>query len=131
MKNHKQRENLSNLYGFFMETNFHQSNEDILSQLEEQPDSQIEDFLNQIKRKQIKLRALKNKLFFNYVEEKLVEIKQKGIEELRRIIPLDEQIKFAPLFSKYKELSESDYNDIAEDQDFLKLMEYLQEKEEE
>lgn len=131
MKNHKQRENLSNLYGFFMESNFRQSNEDILSQLEEQPDSQIEDFLNQIKRKQIKLRALKNKLFFNYVEEKLVEIKQKGIEELRRIIPLDEQIKFAPLFSKYKELSESDYNDIAEDQDFLKLMEYLQEKEEE
>ncbi|WP_185246247.1 hypothetical protein [Chryseobacterium bernardetii] len=130
MKNHKQRENLSNLYGFFMESNFHRSDEDILSQLEEQPDSQIEDFLSQIKKKQVRLKALKNKLFFDYVNEKLTEIRQKGLEELRKIIPASEQIEFAPLFSKYQELSESDYRDIVEDQDFLKLMEYLQDKEE-
>lgn len=130
MKNHKQRENLSNLYGFFMETNFHQSNEEILSQLETRPDNQIEDFLSQIKKKQVKLKALNNRLFFDYVNEKLGEIKQKGLEELRKIIPSNEQIEFAPLFSKYQELSESDYQDIVEDQDFLKLMEYLQDKEE-
>ena len=81
MKNHKQRENLSNLYGFFMESNFHQSDEDLLSQLQEQPDSQIEDFLSQIKKKQVRLKALKNKLFFDYVNEKLTEIRLKGIEE--------------------------------------------------
>lgn len=130
MKNHKQRENLSNLYGFFMETNFHQSNEEILSQLETRPDNQIEDFLIQIKKKQVKLKALNNRLFFDYVNEKLAEIKQKGLEELRKIIPSNEQIEFAPLFSKYQELSESDYQDIVQDQDFLKLMEYLQDKEE-
>ena len=130
MKNHKQRENLSNLYGFFMESNFHQSDEDLLSQLQEHPDSQIEDFLSQIKKKQVRLKALKNKLFFDYVNEKLTEIRLKGIEELRKIIPSNEQIEFAPLFSKYQELSESDYRDIVEDQDFLKLMEYLQDKEE-
>lgn len=130
MKNHKQRENLSNLYGFFMETNFHQSNEEILSQLETRPDNQIEDFLSQIKKKQVKLKALNNRLFFDYVNEKLGEIKQKGLEELRKIIPSNEQIEFAPLFSKYQELSESDYQDIVQDQDFLKLMEYLQDKEE-
>ncbi len=130
MKNHKQRENLSNLYGFFMESNFHRSDEEVLSQLEEQPDSQIEDFLSQIKKKQVRLKALKNKLFFDYVNEKLTEIRQKGLEELRKIIPTNELIEFAPLFSKYQELSESDYRDIVEDQDFLKLMEYLQDKEE-
>ena len=130
MKNHKQRENLSNLYGFFMESNFHQSDEDLLSQLQEQPDSQIEDFLSQIKKKQVRQKALKNKLFFDYVNEKLTEIRLKGIEELRKIILSNEQIEFAPLFSKYQELSESDYRDIVEDQDFLKLMEYLQDKEE-
>jgi hypothetical protein len=129
MKNHKHRENLSNLYGFFMETNFHQSDEEVLSQLEQRPDNQIEDFLSQIKKKQVKLKALNNKLFFEYVNEKLIEIKRKGIAELRKIIPSNEQIEFAPLFSKYKELSESDYQDIVEDQDFLKLMEYLQDKE--
>ena len=130
MKNHKQRENLSNLYGFFMETNFHQSNEEILSQLETRPDNQIEDFLSQIKKKQVKLKALNNRLFFDYVNEKQAEIKHKGLEELRKIIPSNEQIEFAPLFSKYQELSESDYQDIVQDQDFLKLMEYLQDKEE-
>lgn len=122
------RQTLSNLYGLMMEINLHQSDEDVLKELQENPDSQIEKHLLQVKQMTTKLKAEANKSRFQVALNQLKELKEKGIEELRKFIQPSEQAEFVPLFRKFEELTEKDEHAILEDQELLRLLKILKEK---
>jgi len=116
---------LSDLYGLMMEINFHREDEEVLKELEENPDPQIEQHLLKIKQIQTKLRAVANRRRFDKAKEQFALLKKKGIEEIRRRISPQERIEYAPLFRKFEELTKEDEEAILEDQELLKLLEIL------
>ena len=59
------------------------------------------------------------------VLEPLWQNKEKGIEEIQRLITPQERIHYAPLFSKFEEMTEEDKLNILEDQELLKILEIL------
>jgi hypothetical protein len=116
---------LSDLYGLMMEINFHREDEEVLQELEENPDTQIEQHLLRIKQIQTKLRAEANRRRFVKAKEQFALLKKKGIEEIQRRISPQERIEYAPLFRKFEELTKEDEEAILEDQELLKLLEIL------
>ena len=122
------RKTLNNLYGLMMEINLHQEDEDVLKELQENPDSQIERHLVKVKQLNTKLKAEANKFKFQTALIQLRELKEKGIEELRKFIQPSEQAEFVPLFRKFEELTEKDEHAILEDIELLRLLKILSEK---
>ena len=116
---------LSDLYALMMEINFHREDQDVLKELLENPDSQIEGHLLRIKQIKAKLRAEANRTRFAWANEQLALLKEKGIEEIQRLITPQERIHYAPLFSKFEEMTEEDKLNILEDQELLKILEIL------
>lgn len=116
---------LSDLYGLMMEISFHREDEVVLKELHEHPDPQIEQHFLRIKQITAKLKAEANRRRFAKAKEQLALLKQKGIEEIQRIITPQERVEFAPLFRKFEELTKEDEQAILEDQELLKFLEIL------
>ena len=108
-----------------MEINYHREDEEVLKDLEENPDIQIEEHLIRIKQISAKMKAQANRNRFIKAKEQLALLKQKGLEEIQRLIPPQERAKFAPLFRKFEDLTKEDEEAIREDQELLKLLEIL------
>lgn len=119
---------LSNLYGLMMEINLHQSDEDILAELQANPDPQIEKHLLKIKQLNTKLKAQANKVRFEKAIEQIKILKQKGLDEIKKLIQPHEQAQLIPLFRKFEELTQEDEAAILEDQELLHLMEILKDR---
>lgn len=119
---------LSDLYGLMMEINFHRENEEVLKELLENPDRQIEEHLIRIKQINTKLKAEANRSRFASAIEQLAMLKEKGIEEIQKLITPQERIQYAPLFSKFEEMTKEDEINIMEDQELLKILEILNNK---
>ncbi len=119
---------LSNLYGLMMEMNYHRNDEEVLAELEQNPDTQIENHLLKIRQLTAKLKAQQNKYRFEKAIEQIRILKEKGIEELKRLINPIEQEKLIPLFRKFEELTSEDEAAILEDQELLHLLEILKNK---
>lgn len=122
------KEILNNLYGLMMEINFHRSDEDILAQLQTNPDQQIDKHLLKIKRLSSKLRAEANKLRFQKAIEQITLLKQKGIDELKKFLKPQEQFQLVSLFSKFEELTSGDEASILEDEELLSFMATLKDR---
>ena len=122
------REVLSNLYGLMMEINLNQDDEDIFSELNSNPDAQIDRHFIKIKQLNAKLRAAANKKKFHQAIEQITLLKQKGLEELKKLIQPQEQAQLLPLFRKFEELTADDEASILEDQELLRLMEILKDR---
>jgi len=119
---------LSDLYGLMMEINFHREDEEVLKELGENPDSQIEGHLLRVKQIKAKVRAEISRIRFARAKEQLILLKEKGIEELQRLISPQERVQYAPLFSKFEEMTKEDEENIMEDQELLKMLEFLNNK---
>ena len=119
---------LSNLYGLMMEMNYHRNDEEVLAELEQTPDAQIENHLLKIRQITAKLKAQQNKYRFEKAIEQIRVLKEKGIEELKRLINPSEQEQLIPLFRKFEELTSEDEAAILEDQELLHLLEILKNK---
>lgn len=119
---------LSDLYGLMMEINFYREDEEVLKELEANPDPQIEGHLLRIKQIKAKVRAEANRTRFAWAKEQLALLKEKGIEEIQRLITPQERIQYAPLFSKFEEMTKEDELTILEDQELLKMLEILNKK---
>jgi len=128
MKTQNTRKILSNLYGLMMEISYHREDEDVAQELQENPDPQIERHLIRIKQITAKLKAEANKQRFAEAKEQLKQLKEKGLEGLKRLITPEERIQLAPFFRKFEELSKEDEEAILEDQELLKLLEILKKK---
>ena len=116
---------LSNLYGLMMELNLHRADEDVLKELQENPDPQIEKHLVKIKQLNAKLKAQANVSRFQKVKEQIKVLKELGLEEFKKLIQPQEEAQLIPLFRKFEEITEEDEASILEDQELLRLMEIL------
>lgn len=119
---------LSDLYGLMMEINFHREDEEVLNELQENPDAQIEKHLLRIKQIKAKVRVEANHIRLTKAIEQLALLKEKGIDEIQRLITPQERIQYAPLFSKFEEMTKEDEANIMEDQELLKMLEILNKK---
>lgn len=125
METQNTKQILSDLYGLMLEINFHREDEEVLKELQEHPDSQIEKHLLRIKQISANIKAETNRRRFLKAKEQLAQLRQKGIEEIQRLLTPEERIQYVPLYRKFKESSNEDEEDILEDQEFLKLIEIL------
>lgn len=119
------KESLNNLYGLMMEINFHQAEEDILTELQDNPDPFVEKHLKLVKQLSTKLRVVANKRKYTQALDQLKLLKEKGLEELKRLLSFQDQLELQPLFRKFEGLTPEDEASILEDQEILKLMEVL------
>jgi hypothetical protein len=116
---------LSNLYGLMMEINLHREDEDVLAELQAHPDGQIDKHLFKIKQLSAKFKAETNRLRFQEAMEQITILKQKGLDELKKLLRPHEQEQLMPLFRKFEELTQEDQAAILGDQEVLQLMEIL------
>lgn len=119
---------LSNLYGLMMEINLHREDEDILEELKNNPDPQIEKHLTNIRRLTTKYKAYAYKLQFQKALDKLRQLKEKGIEEIKQFLNPEEQAQLVTLFRKFDETSPESEADLLEDDQFLSCMNILKTK---
>ncbi|MBS1532574.1 MAG: hypothetical protein JSU01_19880 [Bacteroidetes bacterium] len=119
---------LSNLYGLMMEINYYRPDKEILEELEQKPDAQLDAHLVKIKQLNAKLKAQANQERFQKAVDQIKVLKEKGLEELKRLISPQEQAQLVPLFRKFDELTEKDEAAIGEDQELLHLIEILKNK---
>lgn len=116
---------LSDLYGLMMEINFHREDEEVLKELQANPDPQIDRHLTRIRQINAKARAEASHIRFAKAKEQLALLREKGIEEIKRLITPQERLQLAPLFSKFEEMTKEDVESIMEDQELLKMLELL------
>ncbi|MGN8072821.1 hypothetical protein [Mucilaginibacter sp. 22184] len=116
---------LSNLYGLMMEINYHRPDEEVLEELQQKPDPQIDKHLLKIKQLTAKLKAQQNTLRFQRALEQIRKLKEKGIEEIKKLASPQQQAQLIPLFRKFEELTKEDEASILEDQELLLLIEAL------
>ena len=119
------RESLNNLYGLMMEINFYRSSEDVLTELNNKPDPFVEKHLKNVKQLSARFRAEANRRKYTDALNQLKLLKEKGLEELKKLLSFQDQVELQPLFRKFEELTPEDEASILEDQDVLKLMEIL------
>lgn len=119
---------LSNLYGLLMEINLHREDEDILEELKNNPDVQIEKHLKNIRRLSTKYKAYDNKIQFQKAFDKLRQLKEKGIEEIKQFLNYEEQAQMVKLFRKFDETTSESEADLLEDDHFLSCMNILKTK---
>src|SRR5690606_15833767 len=108
---------LSNLYGLMMEINYHRSDEEVLEELQQKPSRQVDKHLIKVKQLAAKLRAQKNKDRFQKALVQIVKLREKGIDELKKILNPQEASQLLPLFRKFDELTKDDEKSILEDQE--------------
>ncbi len=119
---------LSDLYGLMMEINFHLEDEEVLKELNENPDKQVDKHLVRIKQISAQMKAKANLARFAKAKEQISILKQRGMEEIQKLISPEERVQYMPLFRKFEELTTEDQESIMEDQEFLKMLELLNKK---
>lgn len=119
---------LNNLYGLMMEINYHRTDEDVLAEYNEKPDVQVNSHLVKIRQISAKLQAEANKARYANAIEQIAKLKERGIEEFKKLFNPSEQAELVPMFNKFTELSKKDEAAILEDQEMLHFMEILKDK---
>lgn len=119
---------LSDLYGLMMEINYHRADEDVLQELEENPDPQLDKLLIKIKQMKAKLNAISNESKFQKIIDYVKALKNKGLDEIKNSFSLEEQKVLIPLFRKFDDLTEEDEKEILEDSELLHYLEILKDK---
>lgn len=119
---------LSNLYGLMMEINYHRSDEEVLEELQQKSNRQVDKHLIKVKQLAAKLRAQENRDHFQKALTQLAKLREKGVDELKKILNPQEASQLLPLFRKFDELTKDDEKSIIEDQELLHLMEILKNK---
>lgn len=119
------KELLNNLYGLMMEINMNQAEEDVLEELNAAPDPFVEKHLRKVKQLSARFKAETNKQRYEAAIKQLKLLKEKGLDELKRLIRPEHQVQLQPLFRKFEELTPEDEASIIEDQEMLSLMEIL------
>lgn len=119
---------LNNLYGLMLEINYQQDDQDVLAELEAKPDSVVNNHLLKIKQLTAKLKAEANRQRYADAVSQLQLLKQKGIEEFKKLFSPGDQTKLVPMFNRFTELSQKDEQEILEDQEMLQFMEILKDR---
>lgn len=119
---------LNNLYSLLMELNFHADGPDVMGELSNEEKERVERHLKRIKLLKTKYKAEANKQYFQKAFEQIQVLKEKGIEELRKLLKPEEQPDLLPLFRKFEEITESDKSSILEDTELLSMIEKLKER---
>ncbi|WP_341835013.1 hypothetical protein WJU16_19090 [Chitinophaga pollutisoli] len=119
---------LLNLYGLMMEINLHQEDADVLEDLRASPDDQIDRHLLKIKQLSARLRAKAYRLRFEKAIKQIRILKERGIDEIKKLLSPEEQLQLRPLFNKFTELTVEDEAAILEDQEILQLIEILKDR---
>lgn len=119
---------LSDLYGLMMEINYHRSDQEVLNELQVDPDPSLDKYLIRIKQMKAKLRALENESRFQKAIKYFESLKSKGIDEIKKSLSLEDQTTLIPLFRKFENLTDEDEKDILEDSELLHYIEILKEK---
>lgn len=122
------RQTLSNLYSLLMELNFHADDPGIWEDLNEGEKQRVNGHLKKLKLLRAKYRAEANKQYFHKAFEQIQILKEKGIEELKKLILPEQQHQLIPLFRKFEDISESDRSSILEDTELLSMIELLKEQ---
>lgn len=128
MNSRNAKQILSDLYGLMMEINYHRSDQEVLKELQENPDPTLDKYLIQIKQMKARLRALENESRFQKAIEYFKSLKSKGIDEIKKSLSLEDQTTLIPLFRKFENLTKEDEKDILEDSELLHYIEILKEK---
>lgn len=116
---------LNNLYGLMMDINYHSEDIDVLEDLKAKPDAFVEDHLTRIKRAIAKNKAAAQRQFIDLALDQLRLLKEKGLEEISKLLTEEEQLEYAQLFRKFEGLSKDDEASILEDKQLLKLLERI------
>lgn len=116
---------LNNLYGLMLEINYQQDDQDVLAELEAKPDAVVSNHLLKIRQLTAKLKAEANRQRYADAVSQLQILKQKGIEEFKKLFSPSDQTKLVPMFNRFTELSKKDEQEILEDQEMLRFMEIL------
>lgn len=119
---------LSNLYGLMMEINYHRLDEEVLEKLQQKSNRQVDKHLIKVKQLSAKLRALENKDRFQKALAQIAKLREKGLDELKKLLNPQEAGQLVPLFRKFDELTKDDEKSILEDQELLLLIEILKNK---
>jgi hemerythrin superfamily protein len=120
---------LTNLYGLMMDINYHREDLDVLNDLKTKPDTFVEDHLTRIKRAIAKNKAAAQRQNIDLALDQLRQLKERGLEEIRKLLTTQEQAEYAQLFRKFEGLSKEDEASILEDKQLLKLLERIKESE--
>lgn len=119
---------LNHLFSLLMETNFHQADEDVFTDVTYADDAFIQKHLKEVKLKTAKYKALHFKNSYASIIAEIKRLKEIGFEEVRKLLNPQESIQLQPLFNKFEELSKKDEESIAEDQELLQLIGVLKTK---
>ena len=122
------KETLNHLYGLMMDINFHRSDEEVWEELEKRPSARIEKHIAKIKQISAKLRAEATRQKYNMALEQIRQFKERGLDDLKKLLGPQEQLQLQPLFRKFEELTAEDEAAILEDQELLQLMALLKDK---
>lgn len=128
MKVNNSKQILSNLYGLLMEINLYRTDEDVLSELQDNPDDSIDEHLLKIKQINAKLRGNENRLRFEKAIEQIRLLKEKGLDELEKLIKPEDKLELIPLFRKFEELSKDDERAILDDKELLLFLKILNDR---
>jgi len=118
---------LRNLYGLFMEINYHTEPADFVSELNDK-DTFISVHLKNVMLHRTKAKAMLKKRKFEELKEQFIALKKVGLEKLQELFPPAERVEMVKLFNKFEELTEKDIEAINEDQDFLTFISSIKDK---
>jgi hemerythrin superfamily protein len=118
---------LTNLYGLMMDINYHREDLDVLNDLKTKPDTFVEDHLTRIKRAIAKNKAAAQRQNIDLALDQLRQLKERGLEEIQKLLTTQEQAEYAQLFRKFEGFSKEDEASILEDKQLLKLLERIKE----
>lgn len=119
---------LSNLYSLLMEINFQMEGAELMADLSDKERDRVSKHYRQIKLLTAKYKAEANKQYFNRAVEQIHALKERGIEELKKLLKPNEQHELVPLFRKFEELTDNDKSSILEDTELLALIELLKQR---
>ena len=119
---------LSNLYSLLMEMNFHMEGPELIADLTTKEKERVDKHYKQVKLLKAKYKTEANKQYFYKAFEQIRELKEKGIEELQKLVKPNEQQALVPLFRKFEALTEQDKTSILEDTELLALIELLKQR---
>lgn len=111
-----------------LEINYQQDDQDVLAELEAKPDLVVNNHLLKIKQLTAKFKAESNRQRYADAVSQLQLLKQKGIEEFKKLFSPGDQTKLVPMFNRFTELSQKDEQEILEDQEMLQFMEILKDR---
>ena len=127
MKKNNALKTLKNLYGLYMEMNYHSEPADFVNELNDK-DPFISAHLKNVMLHKAKAKAILKKRKFEALKKQFVELKKVGLEKLQELFAPRERVEMVKLFRKFEELTEKDIDAINEDEDFLTFISSIKDK---